>query len=336
MDCEKTRRLLHEYFEGLSSGEEKALVGEHLASCADCRAFLEDLRQTVLRVKELEEVEPPAWLTRKVMARIKEEHPVRGHLFGRLFRRFPAGLPVAAAATVVVAVFSVILMRSMQPDIGRVMPPVVAEKRQPASPHSETSVPAGAESQTGRSATRGKVEVHGERAVADRQRSVPEHQRLSEPREPTGSAVVPAPPAAVKAAGASPQDDISKENSTQGLDSKADSERPGLREKATKAGRTAGRTYERSVELRHADGAPEVIVTYEATAAGKKKIMEERFDEQGGRHGAHIAYDNAGRPWVEVRYEHGRIDWIREYDADGTLRRGKSGHPWPWLRPDLK
>ncbi len=346
MDCEKTRRLLHDYFEGLSSAGEKTLVEEHLASCADCRRFLEDLQRTVLSVKGLDEVEPPAWLTQKVMARIREEQPVRGHLLSRLFGRFSAGIPVAAAATVVIAVFAVVLMRSMQPEIGRRMRPAGEEAQQapPREAPAVTGSPAG-------SAARRKTEAHGEikgrdvsapgqkdaaeKAAPDRQESAPEPQRLSESHERAGSGVAPAPPAAGKAAGALRQAEMPGETSAPAVAPRADSEGSGVRKKEMKAGRPEGLTYERSVEQRHADGSPETVVTYEASGGVRKKIMEERFDAQGNRHGVQTAYDPAGRPWAEVRYEHGRVDWIREYDAGGRPRQGTSGRPWPWLHPGL-
>jgi hypothetical protein len=62
--------------------------------------------------------------------------------------------------------------------------------------------------------------------------------------------------------------------------------------------------------------------------------MEERFDEQGRRHGLHRSYAVSGSLTAEVLYEYGVAATIREFNGDGTVKTGKSDRQWPWLKAD--
>jgi antitoxin component YwqK of YwqJK toxin-antitoxin module len=90
------------------------------------------------------------------------------------------------------------------------------------------------------------------------------------------------------------------------------------------------------VTERYAGGSPQVVITYQNAAGKSGKVMEERFDEHGSRHGLHRAYNNAGTLTVEVLYERGEPVLIKEFSADGTLKTGVSGGDWPWLAPVTK
>ncbi len=113
MECDKVREKISEYFEGLVTAEEKALISAHIASCNKCRAAYSDIKKTVEHIKGLEEVEPPPWLTRKVMARVKEENPKQG-IWKRLFYPLHIKLPLEAVATVLIAISALYLFRAAE------------------------------------------------------------------------------------------------------------------------------------------------------------------------------------------------------------------------------
>jgi hypothetical protein len=104
MECREVRRMLSAYAEGLVSAAEKVSLDDHLEACPACKAFLSDLRKTIEYVQEIPEAEPPAWLTQKVMARVRaeaeKEAEARKSLWERLFRRTPAWRMQEATPTV--------------------------------------------------------------------------------------------------------------------------------------------------------------------------------------------------------------------------------------------
>ncbi|TAN43356.1 MAG: DUF2275 domain-containing protein [Nitrospirae bacterium] len=139
MDCGKIRKDLHAYLEGLTTPDEKKAVEEHCAQCAGCRTALEELRLTVSQLNELEELEPPAWLTQKVMARIRDEKTAQRGILSRFFGGLRMGIPVTAAATLLIAVTAVLIYREMEPQVGKTLSPLATE--QPAAPLQQAPQP---------------------------------------------------------------------------------------------------------------------------------------------------------------------------------------------------
>ncbi|MBI5640553.1 MAG: zf-HC2 domain-containing protein [Nitrospirae bacterium] len=345
MKCDRYRDELHKYLDDSLSSEKRSLIEEHLVSCRECRVFMEELQATVDSLKEIEEVEPPQWLIQKVMVRVREEAAPKESLFSSLMRRFPFGVPAAAVATVVVAVASVILIKSMQPGVRDVMPPAVAQ-RQTSLPKSGTDVPGRSEQDFKSSEMK---EVRPDAGKLQRSEPLPEtaakqpsaegpamslaqNQRPAEEkireREPAPAA--PVMPSRGPAAGTALPADSLKAVAESG----ADRDRAIMKkEKTTGEGEPI---YDRVVLQRHGNGAPYIVVTYCGTGNRRKKLFEERFDEEGRRHGAHLSYDDAGRVRAEVLYDRGSIEVIKEYGADGLLRHGEPARDWPWLSRDLK
>ncbi|MGC2063804.1 MAG: hypothetical protein WA610_12570, partial [Thermodesulfovibrionales bacterium] len=116
----------------------------------------------------------------------------------------------------------------------------------------------------------------------------------------------------------------------------AEQDRPPAKAREERAAGSLFQGHQRVVTERYAGGNPQLIITYKKASAKSGKIMEERFDEQGRRHGLHRAYDNSGSLAAEVLYAHGEPVSIREFSADGTLRTGVSNRDWPWLNPNLR
>jgi hypothetical protein len=115
MECSNIQQKLSAYIEEILSPEERILIDEHLNSCHKCSQALSDLRKTMEYIKNLEEVEPPPWLTQKVMARIRSEAgPAKG-VIQRLFYPLHVKLPIEVAATIAIAVTTIYIFRTIQP-----------------------------------------------------------------------------------------------------------------------------------------------------------------------------------------------------------------------------
>ncbi len=135
MECHKTRERLSAYIDDFLSPQEKMAVDEHLKSCPECAAALADLKKTVEHVKSLETVEPPPWLTQKVMAKVRAEAQPRKGLFQKLFYPLYIKLPIEAVAVVLVIGLALSLYRDMPPEVKFAQAPV--EKRAPQLPQRE-------------------------------------------------------------------------------------------------------------------------------------------------------------------------------------------------------
>ncbi|HKP87957.1 MAG TPA: zf-HC2 domain-containing protein [Blastocatellia bacterium] len=121
MKCEKCRQYIEEYFDGEIESEIAAQVNSHVAACAGCAKYYEELGQEqelYARYQRDVEVTPALWAG--VEARIKREKaPQRSRPFAG-FRERLAGLfatprfsPALAAALVIVAVGLTVLVMSL-------------------------------------------------------------------------------------------------------------------------------------------------------------------------------------------------------------------------------
>ena len=114
MEHNDIRHKLSEYIDGSVSAKEKADIEEHLKTCQQCSDALNELRKTIEHIKSVEEVEPPPWMTRKIMATVRAEAE-RKSLFQRLFYPLAIKLPIQAVAVVFLAVTAFSIYRSIQP-----------------------------------------------------------------------------------------------------------------------------------------------------------------------------------------------------------------------------
>ncbi len=115
MDHNDIRHKLSEYIDGSVSAREKAGIEEHLKTCAKCSDALNELRKTVQHIKAVEEVDPPAWLARKIMAKVRAETKEKKSAFQRLFYPLSIKLPLEAMAVVFLAVTAFYLYQNIQP-----------------------------------------------------------------------------------------------------------------------------------------------------------------------------------------------------------------------------
>jgi hypothetical protein len=134
MKCHSIGEKLSAYIENHLSSEERVQIEEHLGTCRHCRASLEDLKKTMEFTREIEEVEPPPWLTQKVMNKIREERQKKG-ILQRLFSPLHIKVPLEAAAMIAIVVVAVYVYKNLQPQRGeREDQLFIFKEEQPAAP----------------------------------------------------------------------------------------------------------------------------------------------------------------------------------------------------------
>jgi hypothetical protein len=114
MDHNEIRHALSDYLDGSLARPEQEAVGEHLKNCSQCSDALRELKKTVEHVSSLEQVEPPEWMTHKIMTRVRGEAEKKG-LFHRLFFPLHIKLPLEALGVVLLAVTAVFVYHNTQP-----------------------------------------------------------------------------------------------------------------------------------------------------------------------------------------------------------------------------
>ncbi len=123
MDCHNIQEMLSSYIEGIISPEETKLINEHLSACSKCKEALYDLKKTLEYVQNLEDIEPPEWLTQTVMTRIRSETEPRKGILQKLFYPLYIKLPIEAVAVVLTAVTVLYIFKTIQPEIKPVKAP---------------------------------------------------------------------------------------------------------------------------------------------------------------------------------------------------------------------
>ena len=90
--CRAHRETMSALLDGAATSAEKAALDAHLEGCAECREELEELRFTTRQIRSLEPVEPPPWMTARIMARLREAEAPPVPFWRRYF------VPVLASA----------------------------------------------------------------------------------------------------------------------------------------------------------------------------------------------------------------------------------------------
>lgn len=117
MECRYFREMLSAYVDNMLSPEDKGRIEEHLQSCRECSTQLADLRKTIEHIGKLDEVESPPWMTRKIMAKVREEAQNKKGIFQRLFYPLHIKLPLEAVAAVLVAGLALYIYRDINPEL---------------------------------------------------------------------------------------------------------------------------------------------------------------------------------------------------------------------------
>lgn len=172
-------KLLSAYCGGDLNPADQARVEEHLVSCAVCRAELADLRSALRLIRTTPEVEPPPWLTGRIMARLREEQQQQRSWLQRLFFPLRIKLPLEALAVLMVCVTGYYLSRTPEPEMKGAIPQLEV----PAAPRS-AHIPAAGREPGSPAAVRPESVVPGN-----------EPRQASKPAAPAQSPVSAAPPA---------------------------------------------------------------------------------------------------------------------------------------------
>lgn len=98
---------LSEYVDGELTTEERSAVEAHLATCADCRATLEELRKVVVRARSLEARPPKTDLWTGIHARLTpDRRPGVSRDATSRSRRFSFNVPQLLAASIALMLLS--------------------------------------------------------------------------------------------------------------------------------------------------------------------------------------------------------------------------------------
>lgn len=132
MECKDIQKRLSAYLEKAVSPRQKTAIDAHLKQCKRCRQALADLKRTIEYVQRLEEVEPPAWLAQRVMARVRAEAEEKPGIVKRLFYPIHIKLPLEAIAVIFIAVGAIYIFKTMQPQMQLAKIPTETKEMAPA------------------------------------------------------------------------------------------------------------------------------------------------------------------------------------------------------------
>jgi predicted anti-sigma-YlaC factor YlaD len=123
MTCREIEDRLPAYLEDFLSSEEKESIEGHLTICSRCRQAVADLKKADELVRNLGEVEPPAFLEQRIMSRIREESGQKKGLLRRLFYPLHIKVPIQALASVLIAVIGFYVYQTGEPEMKQIVSP---------------------------------------------------------------------------------------------------------------------------------------------------------------------------------------------------------------------
>jgi hypothetical protein len=105
------------YCGGDLDASESIKVAEHLAECHLCRSELADLQTSMRHIRSTPEVDPPQWLTTRIMARLQEQQGEKRNWFQRLFFPLHLKLPLELMALFVVCISGYYLSQTVETNL---------------------------------------------------------------------------------------------------------------------------------------------------------------------------------------------------------------------------
>ena len=114
MEHNEIRHRLSEYIDGSVTAEEKKEMEAHLRTCSACNDAFSELQKTIEHIKTVEEVETPAWMTQKIMAKVRSEESKKKSLFQKRFFPPLMKIPIQTVAVLFVAVCAFYIYRNIE------------------------------------------------------------------------------------------------------------------------------------------------------------------------------------------------------------------------------
>ena len=189
MECKDIQKRLSAYIEKAVSSKQKAAIDKHLKQCKGCRQDLADLKKTIQYVQQLKDVEPPRWLAQRVMARVRAEAEQKPGIVKRLFYPIHIKIPLEAIAVIFLAVGTIYVFKTMQPQMQLAKIPTETREMAPAPATAQTKeVPAALSKESPAPARAGdqlmydkKLEIQEEKSLgkAKAPAAMPEQERAA-------------------------------------------------------------------------------------------------------------------------------------------------------------
>jgi hypothetical protein len=351
MNHNEIRHMLSDYLDGSVTAQAKTEIEDHLKTCQECEKAVNELRKTIEQVKSIEEIDPPAWMTQKIMAKVRAEAEEKRGFFQRLLFPLTFKLPLQAVAVVFLTIAAFYIYWDIQPTEKFSEAPLpskqefASKKETPPAPAAERE-----SSKADDSSLRSKQvpQTPGYKALDMRQEyeapAPPVLKGKLEESAPAKPAELPAPAKkdmVMEKRAAAPQAStlgMAQEETaaSAGAASQAKAERKSVasmkkaKESVDKA--EAGHRLERDIIEKYANGNSKVVVSYEVIDSRKVMLAEERFNSDGERHGIQKEYYASGQLKTEAQYGYGKLEWYMEYGPDGVKKIGKTDYDWFWLK----
>ena len=131
-DHEEIQKLLSAYAGGDLERSECRRIELHLAACPACRAELANLQALLRVLRSTPEVEPPPWMTARIMATLKGQQSEKRSWLLRIFFPLHIKLPIEVMALLVVCVSGYYLSRNVESELKQ--PGVQQHRDIPAQP----------------------------------------------------------------------------------------------------------------------------------------------------------------------------------------------------------
>src|SRR5512133_48270 len=135
------QKLLAAYCSNDLPESDRRAVELHLTECPACRAHLADLATTLRLMRTTPEVDPPPWLTTRIMAHLREEKAATRSWLQRIWLPMHPAFPVKILALLVVCVAGYYLTRTVETELKQTSRQEIQELPAQPAPAPEQSTP---------------------------------------------------------------------------------------------------------------------------------------------------------------------------------------------------
>ncbi|MBU8921824.1 MAG: zf-HC2 domain-containing protein [Bacteroidales bacterium] len=108
-DCNKIKPMLSEYIDDVLPEADSARVRSHLEECTECMEMHRSMREIIVHMNDMEQVDPPPGFADRVNERLEQESPLRRvirGIFHPLHIKVPIEIAGLAAAVVLIVYIS--------------------------------------------------------------------------------------------------------------------------------------------------------------------------------------------------------------------------------------